>query len=159
MDLFGVFLWVFMVAIIVAVAKKRGLNQGRWLAFGILFAIVALPAVFLVRAGDRDRSLPIRNNVLVAVASVIGMVGVIYWPNIAPVLLGYNCDTMIQAVKDMSQEKPLKVIAIFDQSEISKTSENIECRGTALWSTGAKSPLTYKAFVDHEQWFISYQGQ
>jgi hypothetical protein len=158
-DLFGVFLWVFLVALITAVAKKRGLDQWKWLVLGVLFAILALPAVFFVKAGDRDKSGSIRINVLVAVASVLGMVGVIYWPNIAPVFIGYNCETLIQSVKDISEENPLKVIAIFDQVETSQTSDHVECRGTALWSTGAKGPLTYKAFVDHGQWFISYQSQ
>ncbi len=52
--------------------------------------------------------------------------------------------------EDDRTSRGYSLVAIYEPTEVSKSENELNCRGKASWSDNSETPITYKQFIDQE---------
>ncbi|MBY3434814.1 hypothetical protein [Rhizobium laguerreae] len=82
------------------------------------------------------------------------------WDYVSTSHLGfpYTCKNMVQALVEL-EAGPLapKLIGVIDQVSVSSTPARVECRGTGLFSTGARATINYRVYEEGGQRWLAFE--
>ena len=65
-----------------------------------------------------------------------------------------NCENIRPDIIDLSEKdrasRGFALVAIYDPTEISKSDNELKCRGKASWSDNDNTGITYRQYIDQE---------
>lgn len=75
-----------------------------------------------------------------------------------------SCQGMVGDVAKLSADNksalnPSRIIDVVQTSESSRQEKEIVCRGTAIWSDGRKTPISYRTYEEYGKWWLTYEEQ
>lgn len=104
------------------------------------------------------------NKAVLGIAAAASIYTYANWDWLAPQIIGpsaYTCQNLTYDVVRISEGNPgilnIKVIGVTQEKEVHRSTQKIECTGTAILSSGEKLPIKYRAEEDGNQWFIFYE--
>ncbi|MCO5153394.1 MULTISPECIES: hypothetical protein [unclassified Shinella] len=148
-------------AITSAIAKRKGLNAGAWAVIGFVFGVFALIVVpFWPRSKSEQPAQSYAPNLIVGGIGLAGALVVLTQTNVLTELSKgtYDCDNLVPEIVSLSAEQAsgAKILGIFEIKTVKKEPETTECTGLAVMSDQSKQNVSYKAYIEYDQWWIVY---
>jgi hypothetical protein len=69
-----------------------------------------------------------------------------------------DCDEIASRAKRLSEEQEMKIKALANVSETSRTEHDVRCRADATWSDNATTPVYVRAYDEDENRMVAYQA-
>ena len=154
-------LLLICAAITSAIAKRKGLNARAWAFFGLVFGILAIAVVpFWPRAGGNSAPQSYRPNMIVGLVGLAGIAILVTQTNVLTEMAKgtYDCDNLVSEIVSLSEEQQggPRILGIFEIQSVTNQPDLTECKGLAVMSDQTKMYVTYKAYIEYDQWWIVY---
>jgi len=116
-------------------------------------------------ASETDDKSALGKNWFWGALAVIAVIALFQWPRVAVWLYqaanSYTCENLVPDIVALSKENesdlfPVRLIDIVEIRTVSTTDSNISCGGLGILNNRERSPVSYRAYVEFDKWWIEY---
>jgi len=100
-------------------------------------------------------SWPVAIAVMVVVGG--GIFAASKWDRIMIQLFGGSAYTCTNVINEVLAASATRVIGIGNPTQVSKTDDRLECKGIAVLSNGGRTNINYRAYLEFDKWWVSFE--